>query len=55
MLIPAGICIFLVSALLPLTFAATQVTPLNIVNKAISPDGYSRSYVVEHFYSFHYD
>ncbi|KIM75672.1 laccase [Piloderma croceum F 1598] len=46
MFIPASLFVFLASALLPLTFAATQVTQLNIINEAISPDGYSRSAVV---------
>jgi hypothetical protein len=55
MLAPASLCVLLASAVLPVTLATTQVVELDIANKNISPDGFTRSYVVETFVSFHYD
>jgi len=52
MLAPASLCVFLVSAILPVTLATTQVVELDIANKNISPDGFTRSYVMETLFPF---
>jgi len=52
MLTRASLCVFLVSAILPVTLAATQVVELDIANNDVSPDGFTRSYVVETFSPF---
>ena len=52
MLTPASLCVFLASAIFPVTLAATQVVELDIANKDVSPDGFTRSYVVETLFPF---
>jgi hypothetical protein len=52
MLAPASLCVFLASAILPVTLAATRVIELGIANEDVSPDNFTRSYVVETLFPF---